>query len=425
MILFAHWFTLTSLLSLFLVQPLFAEHWPNWRGPHSNGVSDDLNPPISWDRETNIRWRIDLPERGNSTPIVWGNRLFLTQSIDRENRRTLMCLDRSDGSLLWQSGVVSKLKEPSHPTNPYCSASPVTDGKRVIVWFGSAGVAAYDFDGTELWKTDLGPLDHMWGYGSSPVLHDGRVFINFGPGNREFLIALDAETGDELWRVPPPHAAEYEGKDKSEMLHGSWSTPKVIRNNDREELVVNWSHRTVAYDPESGRELWRCEGLGDLSYANPIWGEGLLIALGGYHGPCFGLRPSGDGDQTGKNRLWTLDRSSLRLGSGIIRDGHFYISDMNGILECQKADTGETVWKERLRGPGATGETWSSLVFADGNLYLPNKSGTTFVVKAAPEFELVSVNPLDEHTNASVVVSKGEIFLRTDKSVWCIGGGEE
>ena len=170
----------------------------------------------------------------------------------------------------------------------------------------------------------------------------------------------------------------------------------------------------------TGEEYWRCNGLGDLSYANPIWGEGTLVALGGYHGPSFAVTPKGEGDLT-ETRLWTVDRSPLRLGSGIILDGHLYVPDMKGILECVKLDDGESVWKERLEKGGPTGETWSSLVLADGNLYLMNKSGTTSVVRAKPEFELISVNPLGEHTNASTVISNGEIFIRTDDSLWCIG----
>ncbi|MCA9434433.1 MAG: PQQ-like beta-propeller repeat protein [Candidatus Omnitrophica bacterium] len=406
---------------LFIPLDALAENWPNWRGPNSNGISNEKSVPIEWDRETNVIWRIDLPERGNSTPIVWDDKIFLTQAIEAENRRTLMCFNRNDGTLLWQSGVTHTKNEPTHRANPYCSASPVSDGERVIAWYGPAGVSAYDLEGNELWHTDLGDLDHMWGYGSSPILYKDLVIINFGPGNREFLVALNKKTGEEVWRVYPPHAPEYKGEDKAEKLHGAWNTPKVIERDGRDELAINWSHVTVAYNPLTGDEYWRCGGLGDLSYANPIWGEGVLVALGGYHGPGFAVRPKGDGDQTETNRLWTVDRSPLRLGAGIILDGHLYIPDMQGVLECKNLTTGDTVWEERLKGDGPTSETWSSLVLADGNLYLMNKSGTTFVVKAKPEFELVSVNPLGEHTNASTVISDGEIFIRTDKSLWCIG----
>ena len=170
---------------------LSADHWPEWRGPHGDGRCDEKHLPLHWSTNENIRWRVALPDRGNSTPVVWGSRIFVTQAISKEKRRTVMCLDRTSGKSLWQQGPVCETQEPSHDTNPNCSSSPVTDGQRVVSWFGSAGLYCHNLDGKELWHRDLGPQRHIWGSGSSPVIHGDRVYLNFGPGDPSFLIALD------------------------------------------------------------------------------------------------------------------------------------------------------------------------------------------------------------------------------------------
>lgn len=185
------------LLHLFAVNACFAADWPAWRGPLGTGVSKETNLPLKWSPTENVCWRVALPERGNSTPIVWKSRVFLTQAVGKD--RTLMCFDRADGELIWQQGLTTQFADdPTHPTNPYCSASPVTDGQRVIVWFGSDGLHAYDFAGRKLWSRELGVQRHIWGYGASPVIHGDLCFLNFGPGERSFLVAVDKQTGDRI-----------------------------------------------------------------------------------------------------------------------------------------------------------------------------------------------------------------------------------
>lgn len=411
-------FTLAVLLT---VPMLHAENWPSWRGPEGIGVSNESNLPLQWSRNENVRWKVKLPERGNSTPIVWEDRVFLTQPLEQDNQRTLMCLNRADGKTLWQAGTIYGEQEPTHRTNPYCSASPVTDGQRVIAWFGSAGLFCYDLDGKQLWKAELGVQEHEWGYAASPVIHGNLCFLNFGPGSNEFVVAFDKTNGREVWRydLPKPTAEQLKRDDN---LRGSWSTPLVIRTGGRDELILTLPERVIAFDPPTGKILWTCEGLGSLVYTSPMWGDGVLVALGGYHRACLAVRPGGSGDVTESLRVWQQPKSKLLLGSGVVHQGHIYVTDMQGIARCLDLATGEPVWQERLKASGADNATWSSMILtADERLYLLNQAGDTFVLKAQPEFELLATNSLAETTNSTTVISDGQIFIRTHEHLWCIG----
>jgi outer membrane protein assembly factor BamB len=409
--------------------PAAAENWPTWRGPSGTNVSHEAGAPLTWSREENVRWKVALPEPGNSTPIVWGDRLFLAQPLAKENRRTLMCFDRRDGKLLWQEGTTYSSPEPTHPTNPFCSASPATDGRRVVAWFGSAGVFCYDLQGKELWHRDLGVQEHEWGYASSPVIHGELCFLNFGPGKREFVIALDMKTGETVWQFdvppPPPTPAVDEkaktAKQRDEELRGSWSTPLVIDAAGRPELIITLPERVVAFDPRSGARLWNCEGLGSLVYASPMWGDGVLVALGGYHRACLAVKPGGTADVTSTHRIWHMPTSKLRLGTGVVHKGHYYVNDMESIVQCVDLMTNQIVWQQRLAGTSGDNATWASLVLtADERLYMPNQSGDTFVFRAGPEFELLATNSLGEKTNSSTVICDGQVFIRTHEHLWCI-----
>ncbi|MEK7686472.1 MAG: PQQ-binding-like beta-propeller repeat protein [Verrucomicrobiota bacterium] len=193
-----------ALLITTSVLTVSAGNWPAWRGPGGNGICREKELPLHWSTNQNVRWRVPLPDRGNSTPAVWGNRVFVTQAVPKESRRTLMCFDRRDGKLLWQEGPHWTEGNPTHDDNPHCTPSPVTDGRRVLAWFGSAGLCCYDVDGHALWRRDLGRPSHQWGYAASPVLHDELCFLNFGPGPRSFLIALDKRTGKTVWQRDAP-----------------------------------------------------------------------------------------------------------------------------------------------------------------------------------------------------------------------------
>src|SRR5262245_7789151 len=286
-------------------------NWPAWRGPDANGVASEKNLPSEWNSSKNIRWKTPLPNRGNSTPIVWGDRVFITQAVDEENRRTVMSFDRADGKLLWQTGLAYKEKDVTHEANPLCSASPATDGKRIIAYFGSAGVFCCDFSGKELWRRELGPQQHEWGYASSPVIRGGLCFVYHGPGPGAQLLALDTTTGKPVWKFdePPPKTEQrtdgFKGREPGYV--GTWSTPILVKAAGRDELIMSFPNRLVAFEPGKGNQLWMCDGLNPLVYASPVYGEGLVVSMGGFFGSSIAVPPGGSGDVTGTARVWRED----------------------------------------------------------------------------------------------------------------------
>jgi outer membrane protein assembly factor BamB len=409
-------------LALCPILSLPADNWPQWRGPQGTGVSLEKNLPTRWSATENVRWSTSLPERGNSTPIVWGDRVFITQAIEKENRRTLMCFDRSNGKLLWQNGVTYAEKELTHDTNPQCSASPATGERRVFVSFGSAGLYCYDMDGKELWHRDLGKQTHIWGNAASPIIYKELCILNFGPGERTFLIAVNKTTGKTVWQHDEPGGASGEpkpGQAKPDWI-GSWTTPVVAKINGRDELIMSYPGRACAFNPDDGKELWTCAGLNPLVYTSPLISDTIVVALGGYGGSALAVRAGGSGDVTATHRLWQIPKTRQRIGSGVISGDHIYILDDPGVAECIDLKTGKAVWEERLKGPGTKGDNWSSMVLADEKLFAINQSGDSFVLKANPRFEVVSTNSLHETTIASMAVSDSEIFIRTYKNLWCI-----
>jgi outer membrane protein assembly factor BamB len=405
----------------------FSADWPAWRGPKGTGVTEETGLPTKWSKTENVKWRVALPEPGNSTPVVWGDRVFVTQAVGE--RRTLMCFARADGKLLWQSGVTTKEKEPTHATNPYCSASPVTDGERVIVSFASDGLVCYDFDGKELWKRDdLGRQIHIWGNGSSPVIHGEWCFLNFGPGETTYLLAVEKKTGKTVWKkeeetgygkTPPVNE---QGKAGDPKFIGSWTTPVVMKVEGADQLIMSWPRRVAGYDPKTGEELWTCGGLNPLVYTDPLQAGDLVIAMGGFNGNAVAVRAGGKGDITETRRVWQTKRSPQRIGSGVVHDGHLYIHNDPGTAQCVSLKDGGTVWQERLKGEAATGQNWSSVMLSGDHCYTITQGGDCFVFKASPKFELVSVNPLGERSNSSIVASNGELFIRTHRGLWCVGG---
>jgi outer membrane protein assembly factor BamB len=411
------------LLTFFFVGRLSAANWPAWRGPRGTGVSDERNLPTQWSRTNNVKWRVPLAERGNSTPIVWGDQIFLTQAVG--TRRTLLCLQRADGKVLWEAGMTSSETEPTHETNPYCSASPVTDGERVIVSYASDGLFCYDLNGKELWRrTDLGRQIHIWGNGSSPVIYQDLCFLNFGPGETTYLLAVDKKTGQTRWKqdeaIGYKHPKEGEQSEQGKTFIGSWTTPVLMEVEGADQLLMSWPRRLAAYDPKSGKELWTCSGLNPLVYTSPIYGQGIVVTMGGFNGMAMTMRAGGSGDVTGSRTLWHHPKTKQRIGSGVIHNGHVYIHNDPGVAECFELKTGKLIWEERLKGKGSSGVNWSSVMLADGNCYTVNQGGDCFVFKASPRFELVSVNSLEEPSNSSVVPSNGELFIRTHQALWCI-----
>lgn len=396
-----------------------AANWPAWRGPTHDGVTEETDLPLEWSSSSNVKWKIPLPDRGNSTPVVWGDKLFLTQAVTKESRRNLMCLDKKTGRLLWTAGIKCTDNEPTHPTNPYCSASPATDGERVLVSYGSA-VHCYDMNGREQWKrSDLGVQKHIWGNASSPVIAGDRVFFNFGPGENTVLYCFDLKTGRTLWEHHEPGGNAGEGGGRNWI--GSWSDPLLRKVDSRHELIMTYPLRACAFDPMSGKELWTCEGLTPLVYNSPLFADGMVIGMCGYGGAALAVRAGGNGNVTSSHRVWHVPRVSQRIGSGVVHEGHHYILSDGGVAECRSLKTGEMVFSERLKGPGPSGQNWSSLVRSGDRLYAVNQGGDAFVFRAAPKFELLATNSIGEKVIGSIAVSDGLLFIRSYQSLWCIG----
>ncbi len=416
-----------------------AANWPAWRGPDGNGICRETRLPLRWSTNENVRWQTPLPMLGNSTPVVWGNRVFLTQTVAEESRRSLYCLDLRKGDILWQAGPVWTGPDSGGDQNPPCTPSAVTDGRRVIAWFGSAGVFCYDLKGRELWRRDLGRQSHAWGYASSPVIYRGLCLLNFGPGERAFVIALDLRNGRRVWQhdvQPIPADAKWEayggnvndwkrlGSPAVAEVTGSCATPLLVSASGRAEAVVPLPMRLVAFAPSTGAVLWTCEGPNTGAYSSPFDGDGLVAAFGsGLRNTALVVRPGGSGDVTATHRVWNRlpANSKACLGSGVIAGGRIYQVTMMGFAQCIDLRTGETVWEERLTGTGARNGFWSSPILAGDRIYAANQNADVFVLRAAPRFECLATNSLGgELMNASPAAARGAILLRTERRLWCI-----
>jgi outer membrane protein assembly factor BamB len=393
-----------------------AENWSGWRGPSGLGHSADKNPPLTWSETESVRWKAPLPDSGNASPVVWGDHIFLTQTTNKGVKRGVLCLDRKTGKEKWARYVEFKGKEPTHGTNPHGSATCVTDGKRVIASLGSAGLLCLDFDGKELWRKDLGEFIHIWGTAASPILHGDHVILWCGPGERQFLIALDKTTAEEVWRHEEPGG--HAGLKKGDPWIGSWSTPVIAKIGDHEELILSVPKKVKGFDPKTGKELWSCDGLTDLVYTSPVVStDGIVVAMSGFGGSALAVRAGGSGDVTKTHRIWHHPSNPQRIGSCVIVGDYAYHVNEPGLASCFELRTGKDLWKkERL-----TSETWGSMVHAGDRLYVTNTSGETFVLKADPaKPDVLSSNKLPDRVLASIAISDGDLFIRGYQFLWCI-----
>ncbi|MBO0697884.1 MAG: PQQ-binding-like beta-propeller repeat protein [Zavarzinella sp.] len=407
---------LSLLTALLIVPAAAAEDWPGWRGPTGQGQSADKGPPLTWGEKENVKWKAPLPDRGNASPVIWGDHVFLTQTTDKGAKRGVLCIDRKTGKERWARYIDFAGQEPTHATNPHGSATCATDGERVVASLGSAGLLCLDFDGKELWKKDLGEFIHIWGNASSPVLHGGHVILWCGPGERQFLVALDKKTGAEVWRHEEPGGHSGLGKDKAPWI-GSWSTPVIAKVGDHEEVILSVPKKVKGFDPKTGKELWSCSGLTDLVYTSPVISpDGIVVAMSGFGGSALAVRAGGSGDVTKTHRLWHRPRNPQRIGSPVLVGEHVYLINEPGLASCFELKTGTDLWKqERLLG-----ETWGSLVHAGGRLYVTATNGETVVLKADPKRDELARNKLPDRVLASIAISDGELFIRGYKYLWCI-----
>jgi outer membrane protein assembly factor BamB len=394
------------------LHPARAGDWPGWRGPRGDGVSPAKAVPVRWEAAAkdgtphNIRWQVPMPGKGNSSPVVWRDRIFLTALLDEGGTRAVLCFRRHDGKLLWQALNPSKTKEKLSGDGTkagHAAPTPVTDGTHAYAFFGPAGVLCVDLEGNVVWHHDAGLLDHAWGVAASPVLWRDLVIINCDNAGPAFLLALSKMTGQVVWKTPRPGG-------------GGWSTPLLVAVDGREELVVSGPRRVSAYDPQTGKELWYCEGLDDVICPTPVAGHGLVFVPTRSNGPTLAIRPGGQGDVTGTRVAWKSRRGAPYVSSPVLYGEYLYMVNHGGLLTCLEARTGKQVYVERLNGVVS-----ASPVAADGRLYIVNEEGDTYVVRAGPAFELLATNRLGEPCLASPGITDGEIILRSEKHLFCIG----
>lgn len=399
---------MSCLLILCTSHTSMADNWPAWRGAAGTGIANETNLPTRFSQTENVIWKAPLPGPGNSTPIVWENSIFVTCPVDGGKTRSLICFDRTTGKQRWRHDVDFPLKETAHNDNPFCSGSPTTDGQMVYASFGSAGVVACDFSGDVVWSRDLGRLAHVFGPATTPVLYKHLLLIHRGPGEPTHIVALDKRTGTTVW-----DASE---TGKNHKLYGSWSTPVIYRAGDHDEFALSMPGELKGFDPLTGKELWRCTGLGPSNYPDTAIGDGVLIGVSGFQKSMMAVRMGGRGDITSTHRLWHVEKTQQRIGSGVVRDGHLYVSNAPGICECIDVKTGDTVWKERLRG-----NLWGSIVLAGDRMYVSNTQGDVFVLAASPQFKRIAENAMKEHIKAAIAPSDGQLFIRTYENLYCIG----
>jgi outer membrane protein assembly factor BamB len=387
-----------------------AESWPRWRGPDGSAVSDRAALPLRWRPNDNIKWKTAIPGAGFSSPIVWNDRIFCTSAFDRGERRAVHCLDRGTGKLLWSREIRDKAPETASAMTGHAAASPVTDGTHVVAFFGNAGEVCYDFQGTQLWHRDLGQFESELGLASSPILHQDKVILVCDhDGDRftsfdSYLIALDLKTGRTTWKT------ERRG------LYRSWSTPILVpRAANKHELIVNGQEALRAYDPETGKPLWQVDGMSGWVTPSPVFGQGLIFATSGKNGPTLAVRPGGSGNVTKTRVVWRHQSGGPYVCSPVLYRDELYVVTELGVLTCFEARTGKVHYKERLAG-----KVTASPVAGDGKVFVTNEDGTTFVVKAGPRFQLLAKNALKEYCLASPALADGQVFLRTEKHLYCI-----
>lgn len=411
---------LLSLLAVVLLtRSAGADDWMQFRGPGGLGVTKDA-APTEWSAEKNVKWRLELDEPGNGSPIVVADKVFICSANAAGTERRLLCIDRQSGTRLWEKTVRYEEEEPTHKTNPHGATTPVSDGQRVVVSHGSAGLYCYDLDGKQLWVAKPGVIRHMWGYGASPVIHKDRVFVNWGPHESIFLGAYSLDDGKELFRTEEPVDGNGERNSEGKYM-GSWATPIAAEVNGREMIICSFPTRVVGFDPKSGQRIWYCEGLrgprGDLAYTSPHLEDARCVAIGGYQGPSIGFDIEGLGDITEK-RLWRNEKNPQAIGSGVLHDGQLYVAFAGpNLIKCIDSQSGEERWQTRSNA----GAHWASTVMAGGLLYATGQKGETIIFKPNPNrFELVGRNRLDETCNATPAIVDGQIFIRTYKALYCI-----
>jgi len=388
-----------------------ADNWPQFRGPRGLGLSAETGLPVKWSATSNVRWKTALPGPGHSSPIVWGDRIFLTayrgpgrlqrMVTSTPGQLLVLALDKASGRVLWEREVAAERIEGHHSSNAPASPTPATDGRYLFVYFGSRGLICFDFEGRKVWEKLLGPFPNEWGSASSPVLSGDTLLLNCDTDGEDFLLALNKNTGQTIWRANRAGATR------------AWPTPFVWNAGGRDEVVVSGSRRVKSYDLRTGRELWTADGLTQWVTPTPVAAHGLLyVASNGPGGNAImAIRPGGA-------VAWRYDRSAPYSSSPVVVGDYLYAVKNGGVMNCLNAKTGELVWQERLP---ARGDYFASLVAADGKVYALSEEGEATVLAAKPSLEVLGSNRLGERCMASPAISDGKLYIRSDNTLYCIG----
>jgi outer membrane protein assembly factor BamB len=400
------------------------QNWPQWRGPHANGVAPDADPPATWSETENVKWKVEIPGRGSGSPIVWGDRVYLMTAVSESgetaegvvHRFIVMALDRATGEVVWEK--VAREEAPHEATHrengTYASASPVTDGEVLIANFESRGIYVYDLDGNLIWEKDLGDkrMRNTFGEGTTPALHgDTLVHVWDQQGGQSFIVALDKRTGEEKWR-----------RDRDEI--DTWATPLVVEVNGRAQAIAPAMERMYSYDLETGDLVWEGDGLTMNVIPSPVVIDNIAILMSGFRGNSLKAidLTRAKGDITGTDAIvWSFDRDTPYVPSPLLYDGLLYmLKSNNGILTVFDAKTGTVHYgPQRLE---AVPNVFASPVGAAGRVYIPGREGDTLVLRHGTSFEVLGVNSLDDGFDASPAIAGNEIFLRGNRFLYCISG---
>jgi len=405
-------FLLAAFFLPVLASVLPAEEWPTWRGPRRDGTSLDKDLPIRWSKTENVYWKQPIKGVGHSSPVIWGDRIFLTSCLEKEGRRLLLCLERQTGKTLWEETVLTSKLERKHKLNSYASSTPSTDGKHVWVTFlddHDVVVACYTVEGKLAWKKSPSKFYSVHGFCSSPILHKELVIINCDQDAEACIVALEKETGKERWRADRPNRTR------------SYCVPIIVEAAGKEQLVLSGSKCVASYDPNTGKQHWIIDGPTEQYVASLVYGQGLFFLTCGY--PTYhllGIRPDGTGNVTETHVQWRHDEAAGYVPSPVAYDKWFFVVNDGGVASCLDARTGEFQWRKRLGRRHS-----ASPLVANGLIYFPDDDGKVFIVKAAPKFELINTIDMEEELYASFAVSRGQLFIRTLRHLYCIGVPKE
>ncbi len=410
---------MTALL-LTMTASSHAENWAGWRGPRGDGTSLEKNVPIHWDGPTdkNILWRTRIPGRAHSSAIVWNDRIFVTTCLEDRLQRQLLCLDRRQGEILWQKTVVRAPLEKKHHLNSYASGTPVTDGELIYVTFlepdfgstkertpGNIVVAAFDFDGRQRWLVRPGRFASVHGFCTSPILFGNLLIINGDHDGDSFIFGLDKKLGNIVWKTPR--------KNKTR----SYCTPIIREIDGRTQMVFSGSKSVVSLDPHNGAQHWIMDGPTEQFVASLVYDGKLLFLTAGFpEHHILAISPRGKGNVTDTHIVWRTTRGCSYVPSPIVAGPYFLVTADDGIASCFEAATGKRLWMKRM-APHYS----ASLVSANGLVYFTDDDGVTKIVKPGPNWQVIATNELGESCFASAAISDGQIFMRGEQHLFCIG----